>query len=83
MSTAVTYAPDLLERLRDAGRAGEEIERGAGSGRLAQAREHRHQPALRPEILDHVELRRVERGAQLGDELVRGLGPTALQHAGS
>ncbi len=42
-----------LERLRDARRAGEEIERGARLGRLAQSGEHRHQAALRPEVLDH------------------------------
>ncbi len=42
-----------LERLRDAGGAGEEVEGGAGLGRLAQSRQHRHQPALRSEVLDH------------------------------
>ena len=53
MSTAVTTRTGALERLRDACGAGEQVERGARRRRLAQARQHRNQPALRPEVLDH------------------------------
>ncbi len=72
-----------LERLRDARRAGEEIERGARLGGLAQSGEHRDQAALRPEVLDHPgRLVGVEGGPHLGDERVRGVGSAPLEQPG-
>ena len=42
-----------LEGLGDAGGAGEQIEGGACTGGGTDLREHRHQAALRAQILDH------------------------------
>ena len=87
MSTAVTIAPALLERLRHTRGAGEEVERGRGVGVLADARQHRDEPPLGAEVLDHPTLatrhsgRVVERDAELAHERVRGVGPAALQQA--
>ncbi len=42
-----------LEGLGDTGRAGEEIERGAGAGGRADLGQHRNESSLRPQVLDH------------------------------
>ena len=47
------HGAGALERLRDACGAGEQVQRGAGRRRLTEARQHRYQPALRAQVLDH------------------------------
>src|SRR5204863_1784457 len=42
-----------LELLRDARRPGEQVERRTRAHRAGQLPEHRHEAALRPDVLDH------------------------------
>ena len=45
-----------LERLRDPGGAGEQVERRARTRSSEQLGQHRHEPPLRPDVLDHTDI---------------------------